>query len=80
MAAGSARSARCSHRAATTAGRSRYSTDATGHIDPSVARYSEAHFDIMRTLRDNWKTLGPKLRGKLHVVVGSWDTFSSSAA
>jgi hypothetical protein len=40
-----------------------------------VARYWEAHYDIVRTLRDNWETLGPKLRGKPHVVVGSWDSF-----
>jgi hypothetical protein len=48
---------------------------ATGRIDPNVARYWEAHYDIVRTLRDNWTTLGPKLHHKLHVVVGSWDTF-----
>jgi hypothetical protein len=48
---------------------------ATGRIDPDVARYWEAHYDIVRTLRDNWATLGPRLHGKLHVVVGSWDTF-----
>ncbi|HEY0380880.1 MAG TPA: alpha/beta hydrolase-fold protein [Candidatus Elarobacter sp.] len=47
----------------------------TGRIDADVARYWEAHYDIVRTLRDNWSTLGPKLRGKLHVIVGSWDTF-----
>ena len=47
----------------------------TGQIDPNVARYWEAHYDIVRTLRANWARLGPKLRGKLHVVVGSWDTF-----
>ena len=47
----------------------------TGRIDPRVARYWEAHYDIVRTLRDHWATLGPKLHGKLHVVVGSWDTF-----
>ena len=48
---------------------------ATGRIDPSVARSWEAHYDIVRTLRDHWRTLGPQLRGKLHVIVGSWDTF-----
>ncbi|HYW52747.1 MAG TPA: alpha/beta hydrolase-fold protein [Dongiaceae bacterium] len=48
---------------------------ATGRIDPSVARYWEAHYDIVRTLRDHWATLGPTLHGKLHVAVGSWDTF-----
>jgi S-formylglutathione hydrolase FrmB len=47
----------------------------TGQIDPNVARYWEAHYDIVRTIRDNWATLGPRLRGKLHVVVGSWDTY-----
>jgi S-formylglutathione hydrolase FrmB len=47
----------------------------TGQIDPNVARYWEAHYDIVRTLRDEWPTVGPQLRGKLHVVVGSWDTF-----
>lgn len=47
----------------------------TGQIDPNVARYWEAHYDIVRILRDNWPALGPQLRGKLHVVVGSWDTF-----
>ena len=47
----------------------------TGRIDPAVARYWEAHYDIVRTLRDEWPVVGPKLRGKLHVVVGSWDTF-----
>jgi len=47
----------------------------TGRIDPRVARYWEAHYDIVRTLRDHWSALGPQLRGKLHVVVGGWDTF-----
>jgi hypothetical protein len=32
-------------------------------------------YDISRILRDNWKTLGPKLRGKLHITVGTADTF-----
>jgi hypothetical protein len=26
-------------------------------------------------LRDRWKTLGPKLRGKIHIVVGTADNF-----
>lgn len=32
-------------------------------------------YDIRRNLETNWPTLGPKLRGKLHVFVGSQDTF-----
>ena len=47
----------------------------TGVIDPAVARYWEEHYDIARLLKDRWPALGPKLLGKLHVVVGTWDTF-----
>ena len=47
---------------------------ATGRIDPFVQKAWEK-YDISRMLRDNWKTLGPKLRGKLHIIVGTADTF-----
>jgi len=46
----------------------------TGAIDPFVAN-EWARYDISRILRDNWKTLGPKLKGKIHIVVGTADTF-----
>ena len=46
----------------------------SGAIDPDVARAWEAH-DIRLVLERNWETLGPKLRGKLHVIVGGMDTF-----
>lgn len=46
----------------------------SGAIDPFVAN-EWAHYDISRILHDNWKTLGPKLKGKLHIVVGTADTF-----
>jgi hypothetical protein len=32
-------------------------------------------YDIARILRDNWKALGAKLRGKLHIIVGTADNF-----
>jgi hypothetical protein len=32
-------------------------------------------FDLGYDLRTNWKTLGPKLRGKLHIYVGDMDNF-----
>jgi hypothetical protein len=51
----------------------------SGQIDPAVAREWEAHYDIVHTLVTNWATLGPQLRGKLHVVVGTWDTFHLDA-
>jgi len=49
---------------------------ATGKIDRSVAAYFKAHdFDLRDYLERNWTTLGPKLRGRLHVFVGDMDTF-----
>lgn len=47
---------------------------ATGEIDQTVAKAWEA-YDIRLVLERNWKTLGPKLVGKLHIVCGSEDTF-----
>jgi S-formylglutathione hydrolase FrmB len=47
----------------------------TGVIDPHVASYWEAHYDIAHILAANWSTLGPQLRGKIHVIVGTEDTF-----
>jgi S-formylglutathione hydrolase FrmB len=46
----------------------------TGAVDPAVARSWEK-YDIRLVLERNWKTLGPKLAGKLHVYMGSEDTF-----
>ena len=48
---------------------------ATGQIDPAVVRYWEEHYDIDTYLRKNWAKLGPKLRGKLHLWVGTADNF-----
>jgi hypothetical protein len=47
---------------------------ATGRIDPFVAKAWEK-YDISKLLSDNWKTLGPRLKGKLHIIVGTADTF-----
>jgi enterochelin esterase-like enzyme len=46
----------------------------TGVIDQFVAKSWEK-YDISRILRENWTTLGPKLKGKLHIWVGTADTF-----
>jgi hypothetical protein len=46
----------------------------TGAIDPEVAKTWE-RYDIRLVLERNWKTLGPKLAGKLHVWTGGADTF-----
>ena len=46
----------------------------TGAIDPDVAKAWEA-YDIRLILERNWPVLGPKLKGKLHVIMGDLDTF-----
>jgi hypothetical protein len=48
----------------------------TGHINREVAEYFKSHgFDLRDYLERNWATLGPKLRGKIHLFVGDYDTF-----
>jgi S-formylglutathione hydrolase FrmB len=46
----------------------------TGAVDPEVARAWQ-RYDICLTLEHNWKTVGPRLAGKLHVYMGGQDTF-----
>ncbi|HJZ59322.1 MAG TPA: alpha/beta hydrolase-fold protein, partial [Gemmataceae bacterium] len=46
----------------------------TGAIDPQVAKAWEK-YDVRLVLERNWKTLGPKLAGKIHVYMGDEDTF-----
>jgi Putative esterase len=48
---------------------------ATGEIDRSVAAYWKEHYDLTAILQREWSTLGPKVQGKLHVYVGSADTY-----
>jgi hypothetical protein len=47
----------------------------TGVINKQVAAYWREHYDLTAILQRNWSTLGPKLQGKLHVMVGTADTF-----
>ena len=47
----------------------------TGVINKEVAAYWREHYDLTAILQRDWKTLGPKLEGKLHVMVGTADTF-----
>lgn len=45
----------------------------TGAIDP-VVQQAWSHYDLSKFLKNNWAQLGPKLRGKLHVYVGTKDS------
>ena len=47
----------------------------TGEIDHHVAEYWKEHYDLSHIMQRDWKTLGPKLAGKLHFYVGDADTF-----
>jgi hypothetical protein len=47
----------------------------TGEIDHKTAAYWHDHYDLDAILQREWGTLGPELRGKLHLYVGSDDTY-----
>ncbi|QIG79263.1 alpha/beta hydrolase [Stakelama tenebrarum] len=48
---------------------------ATGEIDPMVARYWIENYDIAHRVRRDWAEIGPALTGKIHLIVGTADTF-----
>jgi hypothetical protein len=47
----------------------------TGVIDPEVAAYWREHYDLRHILQRDWKTLGPKLAGKIHIYCGTMDNY-----
>lgn len=47
----------------------------TGEIDSSVAQYWKDNYDLMHILKRDWKTLGPKLTGKIHIYCGDMDNY-----
>jgi hypothetical protein len=47
----------------------------TGEIDREVALYWKENFDLGHILERDWKTLGPKLEGKIHIYVGDMDNY-----
>ncbi|GAB3495444.1 alpha/beta hydrolase-fold protein [Spirosoma knui] len=47
----------------------------TGEIDHQVAEYWREHFDLLHILRRDWKTLGPKVAGKIHIYCGDMDNY-----
>ncbi len=51
----------------------------SGKLDPAVAE-SWRKYDIVAKLRSEWPSLGPRLRGKLHLFCGDADTFFLEAA
>ncbi len=47
----------------------------TGVIDKSVAEYWREHYDLRYVMERDWPTLGPKLRGKIHIYTGDMDNW-----
>lgn len=47
----------------------------TGEIDPETAAYWREHYDLRYILERDWKILGPKLKGKIHIYCGDMDNY-----
>jgi hypothetical protein len=47
----------------------------TGTIDHTIAGYWREHYDLTHIIQRDWKRLGPLLQGKIHIYVGSADTY-----
>jgi len=48
---------------------------ATGAVDPRVVAYWHEHFDLAHLTEANWAERGPDLKGRIHLFVGTADTF-----
>lgn len=47
----------------------------TGAVDPAVVAYWRDHYDIAHIITRDWSTLKPDLDGKIHLIIGTADTF-----
>jgi S-formylglutathione hydrolase FrmB len=47
----------------------------TGAVDPEVVAYWREHYDLAHIVEANWKTRGADLKGRIHLIVGTSDTF-----
>jgi len=47
----------------------------TGEINRGVANYWKENYDLRYVLERDWKTLGPKLQGKIHIYCGDMDNY-----
>ena len=47
----------------------------TGAIDSSVAEYWREHYDLTHIIQRDWPKIGDKLKGKIHIYVGTMDTY-----
>ena len=47
----------------------------TGEIDHTVAEYWRENYDLRYILERDWKTIGPKLKGKIYIYCGDMDNY-----
>ena len=47
----------------------------TGNIDTTVAAYWRENYDLSYIMNRDWATLGPKLKGKIHIYCGDMDNY-----
>ena len=47
----------------------------TGDVNPDVVAYWHDHYDLAHIVQTTWAERGPQLKGKIHVFVGTADTF-----
>lgn len=47
----------------------------SGEINQEVAKHWTENYDLTAVLKKNWESLGPRLVGKIHITMGTKDTF-----
>ena len=47
----------------------------TGAVHPDVVAYWHDHYDLAHIVEENWAERGPDLKGRIHLIVGTADTF-----
>ncbi len=47
----------------------------TGNVYPSVVQYWHDHYDLAHLTEEHWAERGPLLKGRIHLFVGTADTF-----
>ena len=47
----------------------------TGQVHPEVVAYWRDHYDLAHIVESTWAQRGPDLKGRIHLIVGTADTF-----
>ncbi len=47
----------------------------TGQVHPDVVAYWHDHYDLAHIVESTWPQSGPDLKGRIHLIVGTADTF-----